>query len=113
MKNVLENIKTIRELRGYTQDYLAELMGITQSAYARFERGATKTDLKTISLFAEALEMNIIDIITYPDKYVNSKEVNTQSISSEPEVVLQIKITGNKRDEMLRTVFGSCELEKI
>jgi len=111
MKNVLENIKNIRELRGYSQDYLAELMGVTQSAYARFERGATKTDLKTISLFAQTMEMNIIDIITYPDKYINSKEVDTQSISSEPEVVLQIKITGDKRDEMLRTVFGNKDLE--
>jgi transcriptional regulator with XRE-family HTH domain len=33
--------------KGYSQDYMAELINITQSAYARFERGTTKTDLKT------------------------------------------------------------------
>ncbi|MDR0207374.1 MAG: helix-turn-helix domain-containing protein [Bacteroidales bacterium] len=37
----LENIKTIRELRECSQDYFTELMGITQSVYVRFERGAT------------------------------------------------------------------------
>jgi transcriptional regulator with XRE-family HTH domain len=88
-------------------------MGFTQSSYARFERGATKTDLKTISLFAQAMEMNIIDIFTYPEKYINSKEVNIQTTFPEPEVVLQIKITGDKRVEMLKTFLGSCGLDII
>jgi len=111
MKSIIENIRTLRESKGYSQEYMAELMGITQSAYARFERGATKTDLKMVSLIAQTLEINLIDIITYPEKYVNIKEISKEAITSEPEIILQIKVKGNKRDEILKTTFGDGELE--
>ena len=111
MKNITENIRTIRESKGYSQDYIAELMGITQSAYARFERGATKTDLKTVSLAAKVLEVSLVDIITYPEKYVNIKDVSKEVSTPEPEVIVQIRIKGDKRTEILKTVFETSDLD--
>jgi len=111
MKNIIENIRKIRESKGYSQDFIAELMGITQSAYARFERGATKTDLKTVSLFAQALEMPLVDVITYPEKYINMKETPQGTTTYEPEVILQIKIKGDKKNEILKTAFENSDLE--
>ena len=111
MKNITENIRNLRESKGYSQEYMAELMGITQSSYARFERGATKTDLKIASLVAQALEMNLIDIITYPEKYINIKDASKEITPIEPEVILQIKIRGDKRDQILKATFGDNELE--
>jgi transcriptional regulator with XRE-family HTH domain len=111
MKSVIENIRILRESKGYSQDCLAELIGITQSSYARFERGATKTDLKMISLVAQALEMNLIDIITYPEKYINIKDASKEVATTEPEVILQIKVRGDKRDQILKATFGDNELE--
>ena len=111
MKNIIENIRTLRELKGYSQEYLADLIGVTQSAYARFERGATKTDLKTVSLVAKTLNMSIVDIITYPEKYINIKDASKELISSEPEVILQIKLKGDTRNEILKTVFKNCDYD--
>jgi len=105
MKNIIENIRILRESKGYSQDYMAELIGITQSSYARFERGATKTDLKIVSLIAQVFEMNLVDIITYPERYVNIKDLSKEIEASEPEVVLQIKITGDKKNQILKTAF--------
>jgi transcriptional regulator with XRE-family HTH domain len=113
MKNVIKNIRIIRELKGYSQEYMAELMEITQSAYARFERGATKTDLKTVSLIAQVFEMSLIDVITYPDKYVNINDISNETPTLGPEVILQIKIGGEKKSQILKTVFGNNELELI
>ena len=110
IKNILENIRTIRELKGYSQDYMAELVGITQSSYARFERGATKTDLKLVSVIAQVFEMNFIDVVTYPEKYVNIKEISKEIETSEPELILQIKVKGEKRSQILKTVFENNEL---
>jgi transcriptional regulator with XRE-family HTH domain len=107
MKNILDNIRIIRESKGYSQEYIAELVGITQSAYARFERGATKTDLKTVSLIAQVFEMNLIDVITFPEQYVNIKDISKEDETPEPEIILQIKITGDKKNQILKTVLES------
>ncbi|MCL2246908.1 MAG: helix-turn-helix domain-containing protein [Lentimicrobiaceae bacterium] len=111
MKKVLENIRILRESKGYSQEFMAELLKMTQSAYARFERGATKTDLKTVSLVAKVLEMHLIDIITYPERYVNIKDISKEIVTSEPEVILQIKVTGQKRDQILKTAFENSGFE--
>jgi len=111
MKNIIENIKILRESKGYSQEYMADLIGITQSAYARFERGATKTDLKTVSLVAQTLEMNLIDLITYPEKYINVKDASKDIPALEPEVILQVKIKGDLKKQVLKTTFGSSDLE--
>ena len=111
MKKILKNIKILRESKGYSQDYMAELIEITQSAYARFERGATKTDLKTVSLVSKALEMSIIDVITYPEKYVNIKDVSKEIETPEPEVILQIKITGVQKNQILKTALESGKFD--
>lgn len=47
----LSRVKMLRELRHLSQDQMAELMQITQSAYARFEAGKTKTDLEILEKF--------------------------------------------------------------
>lgn len=36
-KVVASNIRKIRELRNYTQDYLAAKLGISQNAYSKIE----------------------------------------------------------------------------
>ena len=111
MKKILENVRILRESKRYSQECMAELLKITQSSYARFERGATKTDLKTVSLVAKVLEMDLIDIITYPEKYVNIKDISKEYATCEPEVILQIKITGNKKAQILKTAIESSGLE--
>ena len=111
MKKILENIRILRESKEYSQECMAELLHITQSAYARFERGATKTDLKTVSLVAQVLGMNLIDVITYPEKYVNIKDISKENVTSEPEVILQIKVTGDKKDQILKTAFENSGVE--
>ena len=111
MKSIIENIKTIRESKGYSQEYMAELIAVTQSSYARFERGATKTDLKVVSSIAQVFDMSLVDIITYPEKYVNIKEIPQETIASESELILQIKIKGDKKSQILKAVFENGELE--
>jgi transcriptional regulator with XRE-family HTH domain len=111
MKNILENIRILRETKGYSQEYMAALIKVTQPTYARFERGATKTDLKMLSLIAQALEMNLIDVITYPEQYVNIKEISKEISTSEPEVMLQIKVTGEQKNQILKTAFEGGKFE--
>lgn len=109
MKEILKNIRLIRETKGLSQDQIAERLKISQSQYARFERGATKTDLETLSEFAQSVGMNLIDVITYPKKYVEIDSSYSQGDTI--ETTLQIKLKNEKKDQVLRLVFGDNNIE--
>ena len=59
------NLKEIRKKKGLTQKELANLLGIKQQQYARYESGVTK-------LSVDVLE-KIIDICEYKLKLVKKK----------------------------------------
>lgn len=58
-----ENIKKARIKAGLKQSDLAEKMGITQSAIAKFEKNKTNIKLSTIRKISEALELPLSDLI--------------------------------------------------
>ena len=109
MENILMNVRKIRENKDYSQEYLASKMNITQAKYARFERGSSKTDLKLLQVFADVVKMNLIDVITYPKKYVDSETL--VSFDSDIKAVLQIELKKDKKEKVLELVFGEKNLE--
>lgn len=68
MKQILKNIRSLRELRGYSQEYLADKLNITQSSYARFENGAKKTDFALLEKVADVFEVDVCSIIHFHDQ---------------------------------------------
>ena len=63
MDKIHENIRRIRMRNGYSQDEMADLMGVERSTYSNFETGKTKLFSKSMSLFAAAVGMTEEDII--------------------------------------------------
>jgi transcriptional regulator with XRE-family HTH domain len=102
-------IRQLREDTQYSQEEMAQRMGISQSAYARFELSKTKIDLDRLESFAKQIGKPFIDVITYPERYINVRNIGEEL--TEPEVVVQIKIKGNKRESLLKAIFGDNNLE--
>ena len=108
MNAINQTLKRIREERHLSQSQMAKKLDKTQSAYARIELGETKLDIETLQKFADKVEMTMIDIITYPDKWVpDSKSVP----AFEPKVTLQIELGREKKDQVLKMAFGENILE--
>ena len=107
VKDVIKNIRIIRESKGYSQEWVADEMNKTQSSYARIERGATKIDLDTLFAFAKVMGISVIDVISYPKKMVEEGE--TMNI----EAILQLRLTKAKKEEVLKIVFGENNLELL
>ncbi|MDR0364522.1 MAG: helix-turn-helix domain-containing protein [Bacteroidales bacterium] len=57
--NIGSNIKQIRELRNYSQEYVAQELGISQSTYARIESGTIIPKIDRLQRIAEILEIDI------------------------------------------------------
>ena len=71
--NTEQKIKNIRELKDFTQEYMAEQLGITQAAYSKIETGQTKLTPNKISDIAEIFDMDASDLIDLDmQKYFNN-----------------------------------------
>ena len=64
IKAVAAAIRKRRELRNYTQEYLALKLHISQNAYSKIELGYTKITLERLFQIADILEYDIIGFIT-------------------------------------------------
>jgi len=72
-------IKKLRELRDYTQDYMADQLGISQPTYARIERNDTDVTLSKLEQIAEILEIKLEDLINFSDKFVFNNYTSNQA----------------------------------
>ncbi len=70
-------IKRIREMRGKTQEEIAEELNLTTQAYGRMERGETSISAERLGKIAEKLGVNTDEIMRYDEnKYVISGNSN-------------------------------------
>jgi transcriptional regulator with XRE-family HTH domain len=76
------NIKTVRELQNYTQDYVAEKLGITQSAYSKIERDEVDITFSKLQKICEVLSVSLADIINLEAKNIiaNNKFDNNSAV---------------------------------
>lgn len=63
-------VKKFRELRGYSQDYMADQLGIVQTTYSNLESGKTEISKKRLIKITEILETTPEAIKTFDEKMV-------------------------------------------
>jgi len=56
---IIVNIRAQRELKGFTQMYVAIKLKISQTAYSRIESGHSKITVNTLLAIAEILNMQV------------------------------------------------------
>lgn len=74
-----EKIKHIRELRNYTQDFMADMLGVSQSTYARYEKEDSELSFSRLQKIAEVLDVKVEDLINFSEKYVFNNFTSHQS----------------------------------
>lgn len=78
MKKIILNIEAIRKEKGIKQSVLAESLGITQGAYSQYIWRNQDLKYNKIVEIANILNVPVVDIITYPEKYVPISEVKKE-----------------------------------
>lgn len=67
-----DKIKSIRELKNYTQQYIAEQLGMTQAGYSKIEKGKTSLSLEKLEQLVVILELPLEYIINFDtQEYLN------------------------------------------
>lgn len=52
-----------RVIKGYTQEYMAERLKLSQNSYSKLERGLTSLTVSRLYQIAEILEISVQDIL--------------------------------------------------
>ena len=58
-------IRSFREAKGYTQEYMAEMLDICQSTYANLESGKSSLSIDRLLEIAEILELDFHQLLVY------------------------------------------------
>ncbi len=106
--DILKNITQIRKAKGFTQQYVAENIGMKQAGYGLIETGERNLQYDVLLQIAVVFDMDVVDIITYPEVYKKAKG----SISVSPRVTLQIDIDQvDIKADVIKLAFGDRILE--
>ena len=114
-------IKTIREMKNFTQDYVAEKLEMSQSNYSRIERNEINIPIKTLQTIADIFDITLTELIEFDAKYFFN-QVNNQTINgdiknqSNPELIQKAYedhiLSLNKEIEHLRGMISEL-MKKI
>lgn len=107
---VIESIREIREKKAITQQFIADALNVDKAVVSNIEKGKRDVRLGELEVISTCLGVSLVDLITYPEKYVKA---SNQKESEPVEAVIQIKLSGKKRDEVLKTVFGKKDIELL
>jgi transcriptional regulator with XRE-family HTH domain len=76
MNNLGLNIRKTREKRGFSQEYVANQLGINQSTYGKMERDASAITVDRLYKIAEVLESDIISLLDIGKKNIFNNQSN-------------------------------------
>lgn len=76
-----QKIRKIRELKGFSQEYVANKLELTQKAYSNIENGKTKLDFDRLEAISKILEVEVMNILSFDEKnlFNNYNQADTQT----------------------------------
>jgi transcriptional regulator with XRE-family HTH domain len=103
MERILENIEAIRKEKGLKQSDMARELNVSQSAYSNIITRNTDIYLGKLSQIADILGVSVIDIITYPKKYVDVDQIALESTTG--KVAVMFEVSPSRRDSLIKMVI--------
>lgn len=65
MNKIHENIRSMRLLKGWSQETMAEKLDLSPNSYANIERGETDVQLSRLEQIAQVLEIEVSDLFDF------------------------------------------------
>ncbi|WP_332453426.1 helix-turn-helix transcriptional regulator [Chryseobacterium aquaticum] len=86
-ESISKNIRKHRELKGFSQEYMANQLDINQASYAKIENNSTKITVDRLFAISKLLEADITDLMdlktqTIYNVYDNEHAIGNQDIKN-------------------------------
>jgi transcriptional regulator with XRE-family HTH domain len=72
---LVDKIRAFRTIKNFSQDNLAQMLGISLTAYAKLERGETEMSFTRLEQIAKAMEVRVVDLLNFGEQgffYMNN-----------------------------------------
>jgi len=92
--NVSEKIRFMRQLQGWSQEQMAEKLGMSLHGYANIERGDTDVQMSRLEQIAEVLGTNPAELMSFGEKNTmcffrdNNYHNISQTLNMHPEAIM-------------------------
>jgi len=98
-KNLLQNIREIRNNLGISQEVIANELGMDTGNYSKIENGKQILKVSHLGIIAKTLNIEVIDLFTYPKKYIDADTINKSE-----RISITFEVSPDKRDVLLSLV---------
>jgi len=112
-KFVGKNIRTLRHKRGWSQEDIANKLGISIPAFSKIETGVTDINLSRLEQIAKIYEISVVNLITLEEEHIEPQLIQLNSVQKklvdrESEIAhLQRKVIELYEELHNRTSFAS------
>lgn len=116
--NVNEKVRFLREAQGWSQEEMAEKIGLSVHGYAKIERGETQLNIPRLRQICEVLNYDLLELMTLGEKNVvyfqesgNNHSINIINPTSENLVseIAQLKQTISHQTEIIEMQKAQIE----
>ena len=106
-QQISSNILKILREKGLSQAELSRRTELDPASLSKIINGEAQLNVNTLSKIATALEMSVVDRITWPEHYVPIATGEQEPL----EAILQIRLRKEKKNQILQLIFGEHNLE--
>ncbi len=101
------SIRTNRESKNYTQEYVAKQMGISQNAYSKIENGYTQLTVSHLKEISRVLEVSLMDLLKDDFEIHKPNHIRNESITKDNLLMLldNLKEKLNKKHPLKHEIY--------
>lgn len=92
-------LRKYREIRNYSQDYIARKMGISQNAYSKIENNITQLTVNHVKQISQILEVSIMDLLRDDFEIHGPHTIETESISKDALLAMMDRVREKLTDK--------------
>ena len=119
MNNIGYTIRRVREQRGYSQEFMASRLNITQATYARIESQEINLSIERLHNIADILKTNVIAFFDSPKNQIVHEGGYNNGSAENQEMLKKLVLTlenenayFKKEIEFLHTIISSLTDKK-
>ncbi len=104
-----QKIRKLRELRNYTQEYMATQLGLSQKSYCNIETNQTKVSVERLAQIAQTLAVDVIDLMMFDEQSALKNVVHNNGKGYSDFLINNG--TSEKENELLRETVRKQDAE--
>ena len=112
---VSKNLRFLRLVYGYTQQEIADILGIGRTAYHAIEHGGRQLDLELISILADFYEIDINYLVTLDicEQIMTMIKVDQERIRASVFLDRYFSLSRSGREQIRDEILGIAEHERL